>query len=70
LASRLRALTAGTGSTFSLKWKTSTTPSGRFGYLLRASGPRTDAPGFGSWPDVTGAGRGQFPPHGYANDSP
>jgi hypothetical protein len=69
LASRLRALTDGTGSTlFSLKWKTSTTPSGRSICLLRASAPHTDEPVYGSWPTTTGKDAVSSRRHGYAND--
>jgi hypothetical protein len=69
LASRLRDLTVGIGSTlFSLRWKTSTTPSGRSICLLRASAPRTDEPGYGSWPTTTGKDAVSSRRHGYAND--
>ena len=44
-------MTDSAGSTlFALTWKRVRTPSGRWCYLLRASEPRTDATGFGSWP--------------------
>ena len=62
LASRLRARTAGRGSTlFNLTWKEQVTPSGLRLPLLRASVRRTADTDFGSWPtpnatDSTGAG--------------
>jgi hypothetical protein len=51
LESRLRARTAGLGSTlFRLIWKEQVTPSGHRICQLRASAPRTSARGSTSWP--------------------
>lgn len=54
LESRLTALLPGCGSTlFTLTWKRLTTPLGRSFSLLRASAPRKDATGLGSWQTPT-----------------
>ena len=54
LESRLRALTASSGSIlFSLTWKERVTPAGRPICALRASVPRTSASGSTSWPSPT-----------------
>lgn len=60
LESRLRVLTASSGSTlFRLTWKESVTPSGRRFCLLRASVPRTSDIGRTSWPSpVTNDAKG------------
>lgn len=54
LASRLRALTASSGSTlFALTWKARVTPSGHQICALRASGLRTSDNASTSWPSPT-----------------
>ena len=68
LASKLRVLTASTGSTlYALTWKERGTPSGPQICALRASAPRTSANGSTGWPtpvvnDTTGS------THGYGKD--
>jgi len=54
LESRLKARLPGCGLTlFTLTWKAQSTPSGREYFLLRASAPRSDATGLGSWQTPT-----------------
>ena len=66
LANRLRAVTDTVGSIlFKLTWKREATPSGQWFFLLRASGRRTAATEFSSWPTPTandGKGGLQIPP--------
>lgn len=54
LGSRLKARTAGCGSTlYALTWKLSRTPAGRSFFLLRASAPRTSGIASTGWPTPT-----------------
>lgn len=54
LESRLRDQLPGCGLTlYTLTWKAQATPSGREYFLLRASAPRNDAIGLGSWQTPT-----------------
>jgi hypothetical protein len=60
---------AATGSTlFSLRWKESTTPSGRSICLLRASARRTGELDSGSWPTTTARDAISSRRHGYSHD--
>jgi len=54
LENRLKARLPGCGLTlFTLTWKQQVTPSGREYFLLRASAPRNDGTGLGSWQTPT-----------------
>ncbi len=69
LVSRLRARLPTAGSTlFSMTWSQKATPAGRLISRLRASAPRTDDNGYGSWPTTTVQDAIGSRRHGYMDD--